>query len=158
MSEHEESRSLTRSGLLKAGALAALVVGSGGAGAAMAGGAAAAFAGAGGSLDPSRIGRPKGGPAYLDHATYVPLVGSDFRLYRPGARTLRLQLIEARVNDRSPGETFSLLFRAHARASVDARMYLFEHPALGSFELFVSPVNRGVHGLDLEAVINRIAT
>src|SRR5262245_52892704 len=148
MSERDESRGLTRGGLLKAGALAALTAGSGGAGAAL----------AGGSLAGSSIGRPKDGLAYLRHASYVPLVGSEFRLHRRGARTLGVRLIEARRNERSPGETFSLLFRANARAGVDARMYRLEHPALGSFELFVSPVSRGARGLDLEAVINRIAT
>src|SRR5262249_8368780 len=140
MSGRDESRGLTRGGLFKAGAMAALVVGSGGAGAALA-------AGGGASLAASRIGKPKDDPAYLRHATYAPLVGSDFRLHRHGARALRVQLIEARRDERSPGETFSLLFRAHARAGVDARMYRFEHPALGSFELFVSPVSRGTHGL-----------
>src|SRR5262245_15552075 len=103
MSERDENRGLTRGGLFKAGAFAALVVGSGGAGAALA-------AGGGASLAVSRLGKPTGGPAYLHHATYVPLLGSDFRLHRQGARALRVQLIEARRNQRSPGETFSLLF------------------------------------------------
>jgi len=33
-----------------------------------------------------------------------------------------------------------------------------EHRTLGAFDLFVNPVGRGVKGLNLEAVINRIAT
>ncbi len=58
----------------------------------------------------------------------------------------------------SAGESFSLLFRGHRTTGVDAGSYRLEHPRMGSFELFLSPVGRGVKGLNLEAVINRIAT
>jgi hypothetical protein len=57
-----------------------------------------------------------------------------------------------------PGDAFSLLFRGRRRAGVTGGIYQIEHPALGTFELFVNPVGRGVKGLNLEAVINRIAT
>ena len=68
-----------------------------------------------------------------------------------------MKLVEARQLP-SVGESFSLLFRGRVRAGIDSGMYRLEHPSLGVFELFVSPVGRGVKGLDLEAVINRIAT
>ena len=41
---------------------------------------------------------------------------------------------------------------------VSGGIYRIAHPALGEFELYAGPVGRGVKGLDLEAVINRIAT
>src|SRR4051795_2326424 len=107
MSERDGNRGLTRGGLLKAGALAALAAGTGGAGAALAGAAAGTGAAASGS------GRPGRGPAYLSHATYAPLVGTDFHLHRAARRSLRVRLIEARRNERSVGDSFSLLFRAH---------------------------------------------
>jgi uncharacterized protein DUF6916 len=142
-----DARRITRGGLIKAGAAAALVVGGGGAGRALAGGGASGVAESG-------IGKPRGGPAHLRHATYAPLVGSDFRVHVPG-RSLRVKLVEARKLQ-SPGEAFSLLFRGR-RADVRGGIYRIDHPRLGAFELFVNPVGRGVKGLDLEAVVNRIA-
>jgi hypothetical protein len=142
-------RRVTRGGLIKAGAAAALVVGAGGAGRALAGGDTSITEGPG-------IGKPRGGPAYLRRATYAPLVGTDFRVHIPGRRTLRVKLVEARKL-RGPGEAFSLLFRGR-RAQVEGGIYRIDHPRLGAFELFVNPVGRGVKGLDLEAVVNRIAS
>jgi hypothetical protein len=147
-----DARRLTRRRLIKAGAVATLAAGAGGAGRAVAR-VQAADAG----LDGPRIGKPQGGPAYLRHATYEPLVGTEFRVHVPGARALRLRLVEARPLH-SPGEAFSLLFRGRRRVEIHGGTYRLEHRALGSFELFVNPVGRGVKGLDLEAVINRIAT
>jgi hypothetical protein len=135
---------------MKVGALAAFAVGAGGAGRALAGTAGAGIAA-------SELGKPSGGAAYLHHATFARLVGADFRVRRPDARTLRVKLIEARQLG-GVGESFSLLFRGRAQAGLQAGTYRFEHPSLGGFELFASPVGRGVKGLDLEAVINRIAT
>jgi hypothetical protein len=145
-----ESHGLTRRGLIKVGAAAALVVGAGGAGRALAGEDGA-------SLLASGLGRPAGGAAFLHRRTYVPLIGSDFRILRPGAGTLHVKLIQAKPLP-SPGETFSLLFRGPAQSGVAEGVYQVEHPRLGAFHLFLGPVGRGVKGLDLEAVINRIAT
>ena len=50
------------------------------------------------------------------------------------------------------------LYASRAHPGVASGTYRIEHPALGGFELFAGPVGRGVKGLDLEAVINRIAT
>lgn len=145
-----DTRGVTRGGLIKTGAAAAVALGLGGAGRAFAGNNEADLAASG-------IGRPRGGGAHLHAATYRPLVGTDFKVRRPGARDLRLKLIDAKKL-RGAGESFSLLFRGKGRAALDAGTYRFEHPALGAFDLFVGPVGRGVKGLDLEAVINRIAT
>jgi hypothetical protein len=145
-----DKRALTRGGLIKAGAATAIALGLGGASRAVAGAEAADLAAPG-------IAKPGGGPRHLRAATYPPLVGTTFMLRRPGARTLRLKLIEAKELG-GAGESFSLLFHARGRARIDSGMYRFEHPALGSFDLFAGPVGRGVKGLDLEAVVNRIAT
>jgi hypothetical protein len=151
MDNQSETSGFTRGRLLKAGAVAALLAGTGGAGRALAGvGRDDINAGPG-------LGKPQGGAAYLQRAMYVPLVGSYFKVQRPGARTLRVKLIAA-TEYRSAGDSFSLLFRGHRQSGVAGGIYRFEHPALGSFELYVSPVGRGVKGLNLEAVINRIAT
>jgi hypothetical protein len=134
---------------MKAGALAALALGAGGAGRALGGTAGVGVAA-------SALGKPRGGAAYLRRESFLPLVGTDFGVHRPRARALRVKLIEARQL-RGPGESFSLLFHARKRGGLDEGTYRLEHPSLGSFELFVSPVGRGVKGQDLEAIINRIA-
>jgi Domain of unknown function (DUF6916) len=148
MDEREENTGFTRGGLIKIGAVAAFAVGAGSAGRALAatGGPDAAASG---------IGKPSGGAAYLRHAIFVTLVGSTFRFHVPDVRPLRVKLLEARKLG-GPGESFSLLFRGDKRASIADGTYRLEHPSLGAFELFVSPVGRGVKGQDLEAVINRI--
>jgi hypothetical protein len=149
-----DSAKLTRGRLLKTGAVAALAAGAGGAGGALAGAAAAGA----GSVDAGPgIGKPARGKAYLRRSTYAPLVGTRFKVHRPGERTLRVKLVSARQLP-SVGDSFSLIFRTGRTQHVESRIYRLEHPALGSFELFLSPVGRGVKGLDLEAVINRIAT
>jgi hypothetical protein len=142
-------RGLTRAGLFKAGTAVAVAAGLGGAGRALARGAGAA------ALS-SSLGKPGSGPDYLQRRTYLPLVGNNFRLTQPGSRTLRLKLIDAKEFG-DPGESFSLLFRGRVDPGTTSGTYRVEHPQLGQFDLFMGPVGRGVKGLDLEAVINRIA-
>jgi len=150
MDAPSEQRGLTRSGVLKAGAVAALAVGAGSSMRALAGGAAASVPGA-------RLPRARLGAAGLRRQTFVPLVGSEFRLVPPGVPALRMNLVEA-TQLPSRGEAFSLLFRGRARPGLASGTYRIEHPSFDGFELFVSPVDRGLRGLDLEAVINRIPT
>jgi hypothetical protein len=135
-----EARAFTRGGLIKAGAAAAFVVGAGRA--------------LGGALEGPAIGKSHDGPAYLRRTTYAPLVGTDFRVHVPGRRSLHVELVEARKL-RGSNDAFSLLFRGR-RTNVDGGTYRIDHRALGAFELFLNPVGRGVKGLELEAVINRI--
>ena len=150
MSGAGDKRALTRGGLIKAGAATAFALGLGGVSRAVGGAEAADLAASG-------IATPGAGPRHLRAATYPPLVGTTFTLRRPGARALRLKLIDATTLD-GAGESFSLLFHVPGRVRVDSDTYRFEHPALGAFDLFVGPVGRGVKGQDLEAVVNRIAT
>jgi hypothetical protein len=150
MEERIESRGMTRGGLIKAGAAAALVVGAGGAGRALAGGQET-------KLAVPVLGKPRGGAAYLRRETYLPYVGSDFRVLRPGASTLRVKLIEVKQLP-SQGEAFSLLFSGRPQSGVAEGVYRIEHPSLGGFDLFAGLVGCGVKSLDFEAVINRIST
>jgi hypothetical protein len=148
----ETTSGMSRGRLLKAGAVAALMAGAGGAGRALAGvsGAGTVDAGPG-------VGRQRGGAAYLHRESWAPLLGDRFRLSLPEQQPLRMQLV-AVTPHRSAGESCSLVFRGHADALAQSGLYGIRHSSLGSFELFLSPVGRGVKGLDLEAVINRVAT
>lgn len=141
--EFIDDQGLTRGGLFKLGAVAALAAGVVPAGRAL---------GADSGLKPLR-----GGPTYLRHETFVPHVGSTFRVARPGLQPLRVRLLESKLLQ-GPGMSFSLLFHGKPRARILQGIYRVEHPSLGGFDLFLVPVGRGVRGQDLEAVINRTAT
>lgn len=147
----ERTGGFSRGNFLKAGAVAALAAGAGGAGRALAGVPGTAVdAGPG-------VGKLRGGAAFLHRPSWTPLVGDRFKLSLPGQKALRMQLIAATPH-RSPGEAFSLVFRGHRDAAAESGVYRIQHSSLGSVELFLSPIGRGVKGLDLEAVVNRVAT
>lgn len=145
--ERIDEQGLTRGGLFRLGAVAALAAGAVPASRALA------------APDSARSGltAPRGGPAYLRHETFVAHVGSTFRVVRPELGPLRVRLLESKAH-RGAGESFSLLFHGSPRAPVQQGIYRIEHPSLGAFELFLVPVGRGVRGQDFEAVINRTAT
>lgn len=145
-------RRTSRAGLLKLGAAAALVLGLGPAARAVAGNkveenGAAAAPGSGGSVR---------GPRYLRHATYVPLVGSTFKIHRSQARPLSVKLVAATRLPSEAGESFSLIFRGHGNAKLGQETYTLEHPRLGEFPLFLVPVGPPVKGQDFQAIVNRI--
>jgi hypothetical protein len=156
MGERGKGRGLTRGGLFKAGAVAALAVGSGGAGAALAGTTGAALAS---TMAPSRLRKPNGGPAYLWLASYAPLVGSEFRVAQGAGNGRRIKLVEAKELP-GIGESFSLIFEGPKSAAVPmgSALYRLVHPSFGEFELYLNPVDRPTAHVNLQAVINRIAT
>ncbi|MGO9450533.1 MAG: DUF6916 family protein [Candidatus Binataceae bacterium] len=87
-----------------------------------------------------------------------------FRVSHPGgARALKL--VEVR-NLLAPGrsaanqrESFSLLFRGSANVSLKQGTYLFHHPELGAFAMFLVPVNPPLSdgGHHYEVIVNRRA-
>lgn len=98
----------------------------------------------------------------LTLAEVLPHVGSRFDV-RVAGRRERLTLIEATARERRgqgdrkvTGEAFSLLF-GEAGNEIPAGIHAFHHPALGSFPLFVSPVEQGRNGQRYEAVVNHQA-
>ncbi len=134
----------SRAGFLKAGAAAAATVGAG----KVTGTAAAARPATGDRL------------AYLRLATYTPLLGSQFTIRHPHgpipARLAELSPFTARAaRERKHRECFSLVFDAGRGEQVSQGNYTLEHPALGTFTLFLVPVGRGQKGIHLEAIVNR---
>lgn len=146
----KQPQSMSRTSLLKLGAFGALVLGAGPA-ARAASGVLAPAANDEGSITPA-------GPAprYLRLATYVPLVGSTFRINWEGVSPLKVKLVSAKAVA-AKGESFSLIFRGPRHAEIAQQMSTLEHPLLGRFDLFVAPVGRGVKGQEFQAVVNRIA-
>ena len=140
-----ERLTLTRAGLVQAGAAAAVVI---------------AVPSAGRSLAPALRsmldGRsPAAAAAYLRRATYLPLVGDSFEIARADGSRVELRLIEARALP-SRGEAFSLLFQGSDGTVLESAIHRLEHPGLGAVELFLGPVGPTLGRREYEAVVNRI--
>jgi hypothetical protein len=143
-------RRVSRTGLLKLGAVAAFVVGTGGTARAFAGDKATAAKSA---LD---LRTRVAGPRYLRLATYVPLVGTSFRVQREHASPFTAKLVSA-ARIEGEGEAFSLIFRGSGREVLEQETYTLAHPSVGTFPLFLVPVGRPAKTQDLQAVVYRIA-
>ncbi|MCU1356487.1 MAG: hypothetical protein JWM89_1905 [Acidimicrobiales bacterium] len=111
--------------------------------------------------------RPAGGSATAPAAlpalgAFVAAIGTTF-VMEGGLRPRRLVLDQAvaRAAGSAPdaakttGEHFSLLFRGAAGRVQPGATRTLSHPELGSIELFVSPVGRGVRAQDYEAIIDQ---
>lgn len=144
-------KNMSRKGLLKLGAVAAFVVGAGPVTRAVASDTVAATKG-GEVVSGSSVR----GPRYLRLATYVPLVGSTFRIHRPQSSSLKVKLVSATRLPNEIGESFSLIFRGHGNAKLGQETYTLAHPRLGEFQLFLVPVGRVAKGQSFQAVVNRI--
>lgn len=94
----------------------------------------------------------------LELSTYVSLVGTDFRVLR-GQEWVRVTLSEVRMlagHKPVTREKFSLMFTAGDEKPLQQGMHDFEHPAMGRFVLFFTPViSRDPSVRSYEAVINR---
>jgi hypothetical protein len=145
-----QQRSMSRTGLLKLGAVAALVLGAGPAAKALESSNAAPA-----TTEDGGVATRVRSPRHLRLATYVPLVGSTFKIQRRGASPLSVKLAAA-TRLQGVGESFSLVFRGHANAKLGQDTYDLEHPSLGTFPLFVVPIGRATKGQDFQVIVNRI--
>lgn len=130
---------LTRRHLLTSGAAAAMVI-------ALPSGLAYASA----ALD----------PAYLRRASYAGLVGQTFTVsWWGGSARLTLDAVEDLAGKGLAGrdDAFALVFSADPSASLDRQdgPVTLSHPKLGSFQLFLPPVDRAASRQDYEAIVNR---
>jgi hypothetical protein len=92
---------------------------------------------------------------------FLPYIGTIFhtgRIHGPGNS---LQLTDVILHRRSMekssetgGESFSLLFRSIGRKRSPGEIHIFRHPSLGTFSLFIAPVERAKK--TYEAVINHL--
>jgi hypothetical protein len=137
---------LTREALLKAGGLAMLV-------ATLPAGRALL------SLQPGDTAARV--PAHLRRATYLPHVGTMFRIRQQGMRPVDVKL--TRVADLSPAQSgseqaFSLLFIGPRRDGfAQDSHFAITHAVLGQVQLAVLPVGARRRGQYYEAIVNRRA-
>lgn len=132
-----------------------------------AGGAAVVSAGAVPLAHAAAAGQAGTDPLYhLRRASYTPFLHTAFRLEHPhGPVTAELveitNLVPLRRHRKKAAageECFSLLFEETKGEPVAQGSYTLTHPRMGSFQLFLVPVGRGVKGHYLEAVVNRLTS
>ncbi|HEX8772060.1 MAG TPA: hypothetical protein VF735_00555 [Pyrinomonadaceae bacterium] len=89
--------------------------------------------------------------------TFSEHLNSNFSVGRGEAVATELQLIEAHnVGKAAPGyEQFSLLFRGPLDSFLEQTIYTFKHDALGTFDMFIVPVQKNQDGFIYESIINR---
>jgi hypothetical protein len=89
-------------------------------------------------------------------ATFEPHVGTTFLVHGATAEPLTLTLTHLTRgrpgNSLATREAFSLFFRGPRDTYLQQSMYLFEHEALGTFEIFIVPVGQDATGYQYEAV------
>lgn len=99
---------------------------------------------------------------YLTGEHFTPFIDTEFQIRLEGSRraeTLRLIGIKefrSKANDAKgvQGSSFSLLFENTREAQLAQNVFEFSHAALGTFTLFLSPVNKEPNRY--EAVINHL--
>jgi hypothetical protein len=93
----------------------------------------------------------------LTKSLFEATLNTKFLLHSADGEPAALDLVELNNGySNSLYESFSLLFRGDNRQVHPQRTYLVEHEALGSFDLFLTPVARNSQGTLYEAVFNRL--
>ncbi len=102
---------------------------------------------------PMAVGRTAG----LHLATFSALVGTTFGA-TVGGPHVQLRLAKATQGQKvtRKGENFSLLFDGSNGAPFGQGTYTFTHPSIGSFPMFVVPVNGPSATPTYQAVFNRV--
>ena len=93
-------------------------------------------------------------------ATFLSYINSVFVFRAPGVRKdIEVTLMQVSDMTAAPGgECFSLLFRGSGGPALQQNTYFVEHPALGTFKLFLVPVGADDNGAQgYLATINRLS-
>jgi hypothetical protein len=117
-----------------------------------AGGAAAAAL----ALPSAALARRRALKSHLRRSSYHPLVGHRFSVSGMRSKLRLLSIKDLNSLQTNSDNAFALVFHApHALPPLDPVPRL-HHPALGSFELFLTPGKSLPSGRHYEAVINRL--
>jgi hypothetical protein len=97
-------------------------------------------------------------PGELSLETFAGHLGEDFRIHATEERVVDVRLGEATAlgepfipGGRAP---FSIIFRGTTEGIVPQGIYKLDHDALGSFELFLVPLEPDANGARYEAVFS----
>jgi hypothetical protein len=94
----------------------------------------------------------------LTRSLFAPAVGATFRVTGNGVSA---DAVLAEVTDLVPvlrpndQDRFGLIFRPARGVVVPQGIYTFRQALAGTSTLFVAPVDRGLKGLCLQAIVNR---
>lgn len=93
----------------------------------------------------------------LTRDAFAEQLNTKFNMYFTPEKAFEVELVEvSELKKLVRQEVFSLLFRVPLDLPVYQRMYQMEHAALGTLELFLTPVERTDEGIIYEAVFNRL--
>ncbi len=97
-------------------------------------------------------------PENITLESIKPCEGDMFTLKLKNGSELELMLTEVKSGRKlsEDHECFSLLFQDEARSSLHQRIYELDHTEMGTFSLFLVPVDADEKGHYYEAVFNRI--
>ncbi len=102
-----------------------------------------------------------GVPGFLVRSSYAPLVGTPFAVTGGAAAPLTLtavsDLVRARAEPALAGseDAFALSFAGSPDAVLGSGIHELGHPALGTFSVFIAPVDRVVGTQEYEVVVDR---
>jgi hypothetical protein len=110
---------------------------------------------------------PDASPAQINFDAFLTQTGTVFRALPESSPAVRLKLVEVRQNSRDyPGahqaadarnEKFSLLFCGGDGPALEQNTYIFEHPDLGRFAMFIVPARVGDDRRNYyQAIFNRL--
>ncbi|HEV2706679.1 MAG TPA: hypothetical protein VGV59_12200 [Pyrinomonadaceae bacterium] len=94
----------------------------------------------------------------LNEETFARLLNTKFVLHAEPGQDSELELVEVSsgpVEKEGQGDCFSLIFRGPTETLFQQRIYNFEHPQIGSFDLFIVPIRRHTDGFYYEVIFNR---
>jgi hypothetical protein len=95
----------------------------------------------------------------LARSTFAPLLGSTFRMSGGGTN---YDVVLAEIDDLIPASStesenrFSLVFSSSPTRPRTEGIRTFHNDRIGSFDMFVAPIDRGAKALRLQSIINRI--
>ena len=102
------------------------------------------------------LAEPETGMSELTLAAFQENLGTEFRVLRPQAKPVTLELIEVRVGQCTPNqEQFSVSFAGPADSGLGQGSFRFKHERMGSFDLFLVPIGSTSNQVQYEAVFNR---
>ena len=95
--------------------------------------------------------------AELTHEEFSKHLNTKFEIRISEAQAVEVELTEvSELLLSARQERFSLIFRSANDIMVAQGLHRFEHDQMGSFDLFIVPVDRDGRGTYHEAVFNRL--